>query len=317
MNRILITGGAGNLGTFLARHLIQQDIGSIRLMVHARAPAPDLEAHPLIEIVQADLDQPATLSAACAGVSAVVHTAGKLFHPWPERFLERTNVTYVMNLLDACSRANVERFCLISFPHVEGETSPSRPAEGRLDGRPGSIHARTRLAAEQALLQAAQDGQMTPVILRAGMIYGQGVLMIEGARRLMAHRLLPVWRDPTWIHLLSLPDFVGAVQAALTAPSVSGIYLLGDEAPLTLQEFLDRTADHWGFQRPLRLPAWLFPLAGFLAEIGAAVLRTPAPITRDFIRIGMASYVGDTTRMRMELVPELDYPSLESGINLL
>ncbi len=317
MMRILITGGAGNLGTFLARHLVQQSIGSIRLMVHERLPAPDLQAHPQIEIVQADLDQPATLAAACDGVTAIVHTAGQLFHPWPERFLERTNVTYVKHLLDACSRSNVERFCLISFPHVEGETNPTRPAVGQLNARPGSIHARTRLAAENALLQATHDSEMTPVILRTGMIYGKGVLMIEAARRLMARRLLPVWCDPTWIHLLSLPDFLNAVQAALTRPGVAGIYTLGDEAPLTLQEFLDRSADHWGFQHPLRLPGWLFPLAGLLVEVGATVLRTPAPLTRDFIHIGMASYVVDTTRMRTELVPELIYPTLESGIRLL
>ncbi len=315
--RILITGGAGNLGTFLARHLAEQDLGPVRLMVHRTAPASDLHEHPRIEIVHADLDSPATLPAAVEGVDAVVHCAGKLFHPWPERFLARTNVTYVQNLLEACSGADVRRFCLISFPHVEGETNPANPARGRLDASPGSIHARTRLEAEHALLAAAQTGQMTPIILRAGMIYGRGVLMIEAARRLMARRLLPVWPKPTWIHLLSLPDFLRTVDAALTKPEAAGIYILGDERPLTLQAFLDRTASHWGYKRPLRLPGWLFPLAGLLVELGAAVLRKPAPITRDFIRIGRASYVGDTTRMRQELLPELAYPNFESGIDLL
>ena len=87
--------------------------------------------------------------------------------------------------------------------------------------------------------------------------------------------------------------------------------------PLTLQAFLDRAAAHWGYKRPIRLPGWLFPLAGLLVELGATVLRKPAPITRDFIRIGKASYVGDTTRMRQELLPDLAYPSLDSGLSLL
>jgi nucleoside-diphosphate-sugar epimerase len=247
----------------------------------------------------------------------VVHTAGLLFHPWPERFLERTNVAYVENLLEVCTRVGVERFCIISFPHVEGETNPTRRATGRLDGHPTSIHARTRLAAELAVLRAARDGDMSAVILRAGMIYGRGLLMIEAARKLMARGLLPVWKKPTWIHLLSLPDFNRVVQAALTRTSIEGIYTLGDEAPLTLQEFLDRAADHWGYRRPVRLPEWLFPLAGFSVELGASILRTAAPLTRDFIRIGMASYVGETSRMRAELLPDLAFPSIESGIQLL
>ena len=186
--RILITGGAGNLGTFLARHFAEQDLGPVRLMVHRTAPAAELHEHPSIEVVHADLDLPETLPAAVEDVDAVIHTAGKLFLPWPERFLQRTNVTYVQNLLEACTAAGVQRFCLISFPHVEGETSPAHPALGRLDAIPGSLHARTRLEAEHALLAAAKQGQMTPIILRAGMIYGRGVLMIEAARRLMAQQ---------------------------------------------------------------------------------------------------------------------------------
>lgn len=315
--RILITGGAGNLGTFLARHFAAQDLGPVRLMVHRTEPAAELREHPRIELVHADLEQPATLPAAVKGVDAVIHTAGKLFLPWPEHFLRRTNVTYVQNLLEACRAAGVQRFCLISFPHVEGETTLAHPALGGLDATSGSLHARTRLEAEHALLAAAQQGQLTPIILRAGMIYGRGVLMIEAARRLMARRLLPVWPEPTWIHLLSLPDFLATAEAALTKPGTTGIYTLGDEMPLTLQAFLDRAATHWGYRRPVRLPGWLFPLAGLLVELGATVLRKPAPLTRDFIRIGKASYVGDTTRMRQELLPDLAYPSFDSGIGLL
>jgi hypothetical protein len=61
----------------------------------------------------------------------------------------------------------------------------------------------------------------------------------------------------------------------------------------------------------------LFPLAGGLTEVGAAILNKPAPLTRDFIRIGMASYVSNTDRMKAELLPELAYPNLQSGLHLL
>ena len=81
---------------------------------------------------------------------------------------------------------------------------------------------------------------MVPVALRAGMVYGRGVLMIEAARWLARHRLLAVWRKPTWNHLISLPDFLSAIRAAIEGTIVSGIYQVADEEPLTLQQIGDR-----------------------------------------------------------------------------
>jgi len=45
--------------------------------------------------------------------------------------------------------------------------------------------------------------------------------------------------------------------------------------------------------------------------LGAWLLKVPAPLTRDFIRIGMASYVSNTGRMKAELLPSLAYPDLQ------
>ncbi len=242
--KILITGAAGNLGSMLGRHLLGGP-HELNLMVHRRPLPFDVSAYPNARVFAADLAAPATLAAALAGVDCVVHFAGVLFAPRPERFLPTTNVAYVENLSAAARAAGVAKFILISFPHVEGETTPTAPATGRLDGAPASVHARTRLAAEKVVLAAGADERMTPAIIRAGMIYGRGVLMLEAARWLMRRRLFAVWRRPTWVHLLALPDFLSCLVAAIERPSVHGIYHLGDDAPMTLQEFLDRLASHW------------------------------------------------------------------------
>jgi hypothetical protein len=149
------------------------------------------------------------------------------------------------------------------------------------------------------------------------MNYGKGVLMIEAAHWLMRRRLLGVWRKPTWIHLISLPDFLKAVVATIEREETTGIYNIGDQQPLTLQEFLDRTAVHWKTPRPWRAPRWSFFLAAALVEAYAGMFRTASPLTRDFIRIGMASYVSDTTRMQTELLPRLEYPTYQQGIEIM
>jgi nucleoside-diphosphate-sugar epimerase len=314
--RVLITGAAGNLGSLLARHLRERPL-VLRLMVHQRPLPADLGRNPNVEVVHADLMAPRSLDAVCRGVDALVHFAGVLFSPRPEGFLHRTNTAYARNLVAAARAAGVRTFVLVSFPHVEGESTPDHPATGRIDGHPASVHAKTRLAAERALVDACRDDRMTPVILRPGMIYGRGVLMIEAARWLLQHRWLAVWRRPTWIHLLSLPDFLRCVESTVARTGCHGVYNLGDDRPVTLQTFLDAAADRWGCARPWRLPEWAFPAAGGLCEAAAALLGTSSPLTRDFIRIGMASYVSDTTRMRRELLPELRYPTLSEGLPIL
>lgn len=314
--KILITGAAGNLGSFLTRHLLGSP-HELNLLIHRRPPAFDADAEANVRVFRADLGRPETLAEPCRGVDAVVHFAGVLFAPRPEKFLPTTNVTYVQNLVAAALEAGVGKIILISFPHVEGESTPENPARGTLSGKPASVHAQTRLAAERQLFAASEGTTTVPVALRPGMIYGRGVLMIETARWLMRRRLMAVWRRPTWIHLLALPDFLRCVVAAIEKPEANGIYNLGDDGPLTLQEFLDTAARHWGYASPWRLPRWTFYVAAAAVELYAAAFRTASPLTRDFIRIGMANYCGDTTRMKAELAAELEYPTLREGLALL
>lgn len=314
--RILITGAAGNVGSYLAADLLKSP-HQLHLMTHKHSLPQDLEDHPRARVFQSDLGSIETLDAPCRDVDCLVHLAGTLFEPFPETFLWKTNVLYVQNLTAVAIRQRINKFILISFPHVEGESTPESPARGVLDGNPGSVHAQTRLAAERHLLRACQGTETRAIVLRAGMIYGRELLMIRAATWLLRRRFLGVWRRPTWIHLLAQPDFHRCVRAAVERDDVGGIYNLGDEQPLTLQNFLDLLADYWGYPRPWRAPMWSFYLAAASVEIASWLLRRSSPLTRDFIRIGSASYASDTTRMKLELLDHLLYPTFRHGIEIL
>ena len=97
---ILITGAAGNLGSLLARHLLPRG-HELRLMYHRRPLPDDVTRAANVRPIQADLADPATLTAAVAGVDVIVHFAGRLFAPRPERFLPETNTRWFANLLAA------------------------------------------------------------------------------------------------------------------------------------------------------------------------------------------------------------------------
>lgn len=286
-------------------------------MYHSTPVAADIAQARDVTCVQADLGKPQTLPAALQGVDVVVHFAGVLFAPRPERFLPVTNVEWFSHLLAASLDAHVGRVILISFPHVEGPTSVEHPATGRLDRHPVSVHAQTRLEEERLLIERTRGTATTPVVLRLGMVYGRGMRMIEAARWLARRRLLYVWREATLMQLISIADYLRATEAAIVKPGVHGIYHVGDEQPITLQQLLDELCGIWGYGRPMRLPMWTFYAAASLCEWFALVAGTRSPLTRDFVRIGGVSHWGDTTRARQELIPQLTYPTLTSALSTL
>jgi nucleoside-diphosphate-sugar epimerase len=313
---ILITGAAGNLGSLLSRHLLPTG-HELRLMYHRR-PLPDDVAHAEhVRAIRADLGDPQTLPAAVMGADVIVHFAGRLFAPHPERFLPETNTSWFSNLVSAGLEAQVGRIILISFPHVEGPTSTDQPATGRLDRQPISAHARTRLEEERLLFERTKDTGTSPVVLRLGMVYGRGILMIDAAHWLARRRLLCVWPEPTLFQLLSTADYLRAVEAAIFKPGIRGIYHVGDEQPVTLQKFLDEACRTWGCHRPTRIPFSAILAAAWLCECVAGIAKTPSPLTRDFVRLGRVPHWGDTGRARKELVPLLLYPTLETGLATL
>jgi nucleoside-diphosphate-sugar epimerase len=313
---ILITGAAGNLGSRLARHLVPAG-HALRLMFH-RTPLPeDLLEAPNVHPIKADLAVPSTLSAAVAGADVIVHFAGRLFAPRAASFLPETNVRWFSNLLTAGLEAGVGRIILTSFPHVEGPTSVEQPATGRIDRHPISVHARTRLEEERMLIERAEGTSTVPVILRLGVIYGRGILMVEAARWLARRRLLCIWPEPTLCQFLSTTDYLRAAEAAIVNPEVRGIYHVGDDQPVTVQQFLDEACRVWGYHRPIRVPYPAIYAAASVCEGLAIVAGTPSPLTRDFVRLGRVPHWGDTSRARRELIPRLSYPTLDSGLSTL
>lgn len=316
MQTLLITGAAGNLGGILAKHLKNSGL-NLHLMIHNRNVPDEIQSAHGVKVFRADLGRKDSLKEALTNVDTIIHFAGILFHHHPERFLPVTNTVYFANLLEMAVECGVKRVILVSFPHVEGETDPGHPAKGILSGNPDSVHARTRLEEEKLLFETHLSSKTERVSLRVGMVYGKGILMIEGARWFARHRLLGIWKKPTWIHLISKADFLEAVSRAIIEPGIEGIYHLGDDGIQTLQEFLDNATAFWGYRKPWRMPVGMIFFAARIFEWWSWLSGSKSPLTRDFIKIGMVSYYGDTGRMRKELLRVLKYRTYRDGMETL
>lgn len=313
--RIAITGAAGNLGSLLAKRLLCEEV-NLNLLIHQKDVPYELSSSQKTETFSIDLRNKEGLLKALEKVDVVVHFAGVLFKPNPEKFLKTTNTQYFQNLLDVAVKQKVKRIILISFPHVEGESFPDNPAKGILNGNPISVHAKTRLEEEKLLFNYAKEYSFEPISLRVGMVYGKGILMIDAAQWFAKRRMLGVWKSPTYIHLISKVDFVDATTAACLTKEVHGIYHIGDDGVQTLQEFLDDITQYKKYRKPWRMPLWMILTAARFFELWSKLFNTRSPLTVDFIKIGRVSYYGDTDRMKKELLPNLKYNTYKEGMKL-
>ena len=192
----------------LTRHILDNESDlDVILMQHREQVPPDIHQHPNVSVRNSDLSKPHAIHECLHDAEIIVHLAGVLFKANPEKFLFETNFQHFKNLVGAAKEKKIKKVILISFPHVEGPTTRSHPATGRLYGTPISVHAATRLEAERHLFNEIE----IPVALRVGMVYGKGVLMIDAAQWLAKRWLLGVWKEPTEIQLISKSDFCRAV----------------------------------------------------------------------------------------------------------
>ena len=275
-------------------------------------------AAPNVQAVRADLADPTTITPAVEGAHTVVHFAGRLFAPRPETFLPDTNTRWFANLVTAAIKARVRRVILASFPQVEGPTSVEHPATGRLDAHPISVHAQTRLEEERLLFARTEHSQTTPVVLRFGMIYGRGILMVEAARWLARRRLL--------VRVERADAAPTALDGRLSARVGGGDRQAGHSGHLSRRRRAARygstvprrSLPGVGISGPTRVPYPLIRAAAALCELErddrANTIAADARLRKAWPRAALGRYAGAHAQ---ELIPQLSYPTLDSGLSTL
>ena len=212
---ILVVGATGFLGAEICQRLIAQG-ESVRGTVRATS-----DEHAMsrlrglgVETVQADLRDPASLDAACVGVSAVVSTATTTRSRQPGDSIEATDHAGQVALVDAAARAGVSRFVYVSFSGQIEQDSPL-----------------TR--AKRAVEQRVRDSGMSFTILRPS--YFMEVWLSPALGFDPKNGTATVYGDGTRpISFISLSDVASFAVAALRDPAAAGELLeLGGPEPLT------------------------------------------------------------------------------------
>jgi len=222
--RVLIVGGAGYIGSVLARRLLDDgyQVRVFDALFYGAGSLAGLEKQPWFDLVVGDTRDPRAVDEALANVDAVVHLGELVGDPACAVDLGLThdiNVLATRRLLRRARDLGVRRFVYPSSCSVYG-ANDQIVDEGSAPN-PVSLYAECKVAAEEAIAQVS--GDMETVILRLSTVYGISprprfdlVVNLFAARGIVDRRIVvhggDQWRP--FVHVADVADaMVKAIQA--------------------------------------------------------------------------------------------------------
>lgn len=277
---VLVTGANGFIGQALCADLPSRGyhvVGVVR-------KSPGVVRQDAVQhLVMGDIDEHTKWADALSGVDSVVHLAARVHlmqdtaaDPLAE--FRRVNVALTMNLARQAALAGVRRFIFVSSVKVNGEHTPvGQPFIADDVPRPLDPYGLSKLEAEQALMQLAEQTGLEVVIIRPVIVYGPGVKanFHEMMRWVLKGVPLPFGALDNRRSLVAVDNLVDLTATCLHHPAAANqTFLVSDGEDLTVTALLQRTAAAFG------RPARLLPVPMFVLRLAGRLLGNEAVIKR-------------------------------------
>jgi UDP-glucuronate 4-epimerase len=268
MDNILITGGAGFIGSHLAERLLRE--GKRLALVDnlddyypaelKRANLHDVRACGEFQFFPTDIRDGASLRKVFDAFRphAVIHLAAR---PGVRRSFEQPeaytsiNVLGTTQVLEISRQSGVQRFVFASSSSVYGHSSRAPFREDAGIAHPLSIYAATKTAGEAVAFTYSHAYALSVVCLRLFTVYGPrqrpDLAIRKFAGLILEGREVPIFgdgsleRDYTYID-----DIVDGIRRALEAPGNFDVFNIGNSHPVRIDEMVDTLGQALG--KPVR-----------------------------------------------------------------
>ena len=288
---VLVTGATGFVGQHLCRRLSELGF-RVRTLLHTVKQSEIFPAELELTHFPGDLLDAPSLETACANTDILVHLGGVAHvDNLSEKILREINVEGTRNILQVAIRNNVSRIIFMSS---------SLASDADKGKRKITQYGRSKIAAEELVRAAHQQGDIEGVVLRPVNVYGTGMKgNIASMISLIGKgQLPPLPKVETRISLVGIGDLVQAIVLAINKSDAAGrTYYVTDGTKYSIAEIEQAIYRAWG----RKMPAWKTPRMLLYCAAGLAGL-----LTRLFILIGLkrASAGGISGRTYRNLVKD-------------
>ena len=248
--KILVTGGAGFIGSHIVEHY-QDKAEEIRVLDNLRTGyKKNLEGlkHTFIEASICDRE---AVREAVQGVDYIFHMAALISVPESMSKMDecvKLNVTGLLTVLEEASAAGVKKIVLASSAAIYGD-NPTVPKVETMYPEPKSPYAITKLDGEYYLNMFRAEGKINAAAVRFFNVFGprqdpKGAyaaavpIFIEKA---VKNEDIMVYGDGEQTRdFIYVKDIVGALSFAVETPEVQGVFNAGYGGQITINGLAER-----------------------------------------------------------------------------
>ena len=279
--RVLLTGGSGFLGSFVAEQLASEG-HVVRALVRPRSDRRVLEKLAGVEFAPGAIEEPATLQPAVEGVDAVVHVAGIVKARRPVEFFE-VNTQGTKNLLEEAAGQGVGRFVYVSSLAAVGPSQDGTPVPDDAEPRPVTHYGRSKLEAERAVLAAKDRIHVT--VVRPPLIYGPRDRETLAFFTSVRNGVLPMTGDgKNTLSVVYVVDCASAIVRALGVQGASGrTYFVDDGSVYVWREALAQIESALGKRAFVRfgMPMGVVKVAAAATQLWGKMTNRAQMLTLD------------------------------------
>ncbi len=240
--RVLIIGGAGYIGSVMARYLLKRGypVSVLDNLMFGYDAMKELDNHPAYRFYKGDARNIQDLLTAMDDIDSVVHLAAIVGDPACELDHRQTiDINYEASkiLVEACMHKKVSRLLFASTCSVYGASKNGELLTEESPLNPVSLYAETKLRSEEAILSKAEP-PLAVTMFRLSTVFGFSyrprfdlVVNILTARALQDGEI-SIFGGSQWRPNVHVLDVVRAFVAAIEAPKEKidrQIFNLGSE----------------------------------------------------------------------------------------
>ncbi len=233
---ICVLGGGGFLGRHLIHRLIERGC-KVRVPTRRRERVKDLLVLPNVEVIEADIHDPAELEKVLDGMDAAINLVG-ILHGSRKDFV-RAHVKLPHKLLEACRHRGVPRLVQVSALGAD-------PASA-------SFYQHSKGEGERLLMEPGRRHDIDITLFRPSVIFGPGDSFLNlFARLLRLAPVVPLANAGARFQPVYVGDVARAIDQCIDAPDTYGqTYSLCGPKVYTLAELVGLVARTLGLRRTI------------------------------------------------------------------
>ncbi len=228
--KVLVTGGAGYIGSVLVRQLLDKKY-KVRVLDSLKFGGEalyDVMLNPDLDFIKGDVRNQEDVEKALVGIDAVAHLAAIVGDPACKKYSDEaleTNWNASVALFEAAEKAGVKRFVFASTCSNYGKMpDPGSFVTEISELRPVSLYAELKVKFEKYLLEERKNASICSTALRFSTVYGFSprirfdLTVNEFTRNATINGEQEIWGAQFWRPYCHVDDLARAVLLVLETP---------------------------------------------------------------------------------------------------